>query len=127
MNHGRPVVPFSDWLTQRSVTGPSEVVRNSIIISLFYSGCLFMNLKRCLWAINCLRIYCHLQPPKTTFRNLRKVNRSTKGYHSVWRRQHGGRKAMGNIWSLIWLSPTKHFFSGSTEPENVTSRNILDI
>ena len=87
-----------------------------------------MNLKRCLWAINCLRIYCHLQPAKTTSRNLRKVNRSTKGYPSVWRRhigrQHGGRKAMGNIWSLIWLSPTKHFFSGSAELENVTSRYL---
>ena len=26
MNHGWHVVPFSDWLTQRSITRPSEVM-----------------------------------------------------------------------------------------------------
>ena len=65
MNHGRLVVPFSDWLTQRRVTSPSEVVRNFTIISLFHSDCLFMNLKQCLQAINCLvftAIYNHLKP-----------------------------------------------------------------
>ena len=54
---------------QWSVDGRSV----SSTISLFYSDCFFTNLKRCLWAINCLRIYYHLQPPKTTSRNLQKV------------------------------------------------------
>ena len=45
MNHGRHVVLFSDWLTQREVTIPSETVLNAIISSgtLWYCDCLFID------------------------------------------------------------------------------------
>ena len=113
MNHGRRVVPFSDL---RSVAYKTERGHTKQYIFTLLPQLSFHEFESVLVGdFNCLSIYYHLQPPKTKSRNLREVNRSTKGYHLVWRRhighRHGNRKAMGNIWSLIWLSPAKHFSS----------------
>ena len=102
------------------------------VISLRYSDCLFMNLKRCLWAINCLRIYCHLQTPKTTSRNLRKVSRSTKGTTQSGDAILGVNMAARKPWKHLEFNLT---FSGKTlllsaELENIlidNSRNMLFI
>ena len=51
MNHGPPVVPFSDWLTQCSVTRPSEAVFEGypLVLRLSFHRFLEVAVDGCRW------------------------------------------------------------------------------